>query len=360
MKINRLTVFLILFLSLITLISADTLTDKLNTDYADKLKEAYKNYNEKNYAEAIKLYREYLEANVNDSGNLYNLACCYGLDKQAENAAEFLVLSVKKGFTDIQHIINDPDFESVKESEVFKKAIEECKNYVPEKKTTGEELHYPVTIYSKCRVYESKAFNRSSDPVLVVSFHGWGDNVDNFSKIGKIFDDFNVVFLSIQAPYAFKSGKQIGYSWVKWFDENQPEDTGEKAIREMLEYVEEAVEDIEKKYDFEKIYVTGFSQGGWLTYLYGILNYKKLDALVPMGGSLDTNILSKRDIAKASDLPVHIIHGNDDKVVNYEEAAKALSVLKEKGYYVELNTFEGAHVINAKLMKEVFSKLLKK
>ncbi len=359
MKTNFWMLSALLLVITISFAQADNLVDKIRTDYNEKLKSAYQFYNEKNYSEAIRLYREYIDANVNDSGNMYNLACCYGLNNQPQEAAEFLVVAYKKGFTDINHIENDPDFERVRDTDVFKKAVEEIKSLVPEKKTFGEVVYYPVEIYCKSRIYESKSFNADTDPALVVAFHGWGDNVDNFSKIGKLFDEYNVVFLTIQAPYAFKTGKNIGYSWAEGFGGDKPE-LADITRNTMVEYAEKAVKDVRKKYNCDKTFITGFSQGGWLTYLYGIRNYKTIDAMIPMGGFLDTNLFTEKQFRKASKIPVHIIHGNEDKVVNYGESDKAFNKFREEGYNVKRYTFDGAHVINGKLMMEIFSELLEK
>ncbi len=339
------------------LISADELVDKLKIDYNVTLRQAYKHYNEKNYPEAIKLYREYIESNVGDSGNLYNLSCCYGLNNQPDEAAIYLKIAFEKGFNDLNHIMNDPDFINVRDTEVFKKTVEDLKQLVPEKKFFGETAYYPVEIYCKSRIYKSKGFKADTEPKLVVAFHGWGDNVDNFSKLGQLFDAYNVIFLSIQAPYAFKPGDKIGYSWADGFGGDNPE-LADITRNTMVNYVDAAIKDVRKRFGCEQTFITGFSQGGWLTYLYGIKHYKTIDAMVPMGGFMDTNLYSNKELRRASKIPVHLIHGNEDKVVDFKEAEKALAILKKAGYNAELYPFDGAHVINRDLMMEIFSKLL--
>lgn len=102
--------------------------------------------------------------------------------------------------------------------------------------------------------------------------------------------------------------------------------------------------------------VTGFSQGGGLSFTFGIKKYNLIDAIIPIGGWLDEKIISSEEIEVAKDLPVYIIHGNKDEVVKYDNATKAHKILQDANYRVELLEFDGAHRIN----KEKFEEEIKK
>lgn len=92
---------------------------------ADKLEISAKvSFWEKNYRDAITFYHLLLKAGKSEFDDLYNLACCYGQTGNSKKAAQYLKLAVDEGFSDLDHIKSDSDFEKVKDSQEFKKAFE--------------------------------------------------------------------------------------------------------------------------------------------------------------------------------------------------------------------------------------------
>jgi len=55
---------------------------------------------------------------------LYNLACAYSLSKKEEEALKYLELAIQNGYTNGQHIMQDPDMEFARASERFKSVYE--------------------------------------------------------------------------------------------------------------------------------------------------------------------------------------------------------------------------------------------
>ena len=50
----------------------------------------------------------------------YNLACSYSLTKQAKASLDELEMAIKLGYTDADHILNDPDLTNVRSNPRFK------------------------------------------------------------------------------------------------------------------------------------------------------------------------------------------------------------------------------------------------
>ena len=59
----------------------------------------------------------------------YNLACCYALTAQKKLALETLEKSIRVGYKDYRNMLNDSDFESIREDKKFKSLLEEIKQY---------------------------------------------------------------------------------------------------------------------------------------------------------------------------------------------------------------------------------------
>lgn len=76
------------------------------------------------YKLAAELFQQLLKSGCKDCNNIYNLACCYGQLGNAEDAARYLRLSVERGFSNIEYIRNDPDFQKVRQSPKFQMTID--------------------------------------------------------------------------------------------------------------------------------------------------------------------------------------------------------------------------------------------
>ena len=70
------------------------------------------------------IYKEEMTADV-----YYNLACCYALTAQKKLALETLEKSIRVGYKDYRNMLNDSDFESIREDKKFKSLLEEIKQY---------------------------------------------------------------------------------------------------------------------------------------------------------------------------------------------------------------------------------------
>src|SRR5574344_1458893 len=68
------------------------------------------------------IYKEEMTADV-----YYNLACCYALRAQKKLAMETLEKSIRVGYKDYRNMLNDSDFESIREDKKFKSLLEEIK-----------------------------------------------------------------------------------------------------------------------------------------------------------------------------------------------------------------------------------------
>jgi hypothetical protein len=78
------------------------------------------------YQHAVALIKQHLKGSPNDYDMMYNLACAYSLLKQYDNAATALLSAFKAGFSDFEHLRNDPDMQGLREHPTYKKILEEA------------------------------------------------------------------------------------------------------------------------------------------------------------------------------------------------------------------------------------------
>ncbi|MCU0606813.1 MAG: hypothetical protein MUF78_05210 [Candidatus Edwardsbacteria bacterium] len=81
-------------------------------------------YWNRKYDDAVTFYHLLIKAGRAEYDDLYNLACCYARLGKVAPAAKYLGMSVQGGFTDVRHIIADPDFEGIRDTPAFKAVVD--------------------------------------------------------------------------------------------------------------------------------------------------------------------------------------------------------------------------------------------
>lgn len=309
--------------------------------------EGWKAYQDKQYEKATQYYLAYLQHVKNDAGNIYNLACCYGLLGKAEPAAAWLEKSVEAGWKDMTHLKNDPDFASVRETDIFKATVDKLEKKLMEVKSDpGRMLMVPSRSLIPVYIKLPAGFDPEKTYPLVVGLHGYGDNAEKFASLWDnrtLAIDF--IYAAMEAPYAFQVGKEIGYSWFLRMDPEEHAELVNRAGGMTDANVLAGIDLLKNEYKIDKVYLLGFSQGAGLTYITGLKHPELFAGIAPFGGWMDTDIIMEDDLNSAKNLPVLIVHGSQDTMVEIDAARKAEEILKNHGFNVRFITFEGGHVI---------------
>jgi hypothetical protein len=109
-----------------------TARDQLSAKAEQLALNARNAYWQGNYRASAGFYHMLVKSGRAGCNDLYNLACCYGRLGDAKQAAKYLCLSSENGFDNAEHIRNDPDFQSVRDAPMFKKALEKLERRVGE------------------------------------------------------------------------------------------------------------------------------------------------------------------------------------------------------------------------------------
>lgn len=172
-------------------------------------------------------------------------------------------------------------------------------------------------------VYLPQSYNSSKKWPLILSLHGSGErgnNIENVKKYGihKILrenNDFPFVVISPQCP--------SGEIWEMQFS----------LLKELLN-------DIENNYniDSERIYLTGYSMGGYGAWNFAILNPEIFAAIVPVSGGA----ISPQKALRIKNLPIWVAHGDNDTSVQFEESKRIVDCLKIYNPNIIFKIYEGA------------------
>jgi predicted esterase len=319
-------------------------------------KQAYDAYQTGKYEESARAYLKLLQHDITNSNDIYNLACCYGLLKKDSLAAQYLDRAVRAGFDDLEHVRRDPDFDSVRSRPVFAATLDRLDSVARAKQADlGKTILTESPVFLKCRVHLPAHFDSTRSYPLVIGLHGYGDNLDHFIALWKRFGDSSLIFAAPQAPYPFSSGSPLGFSWFTGDDSA----TGVRATGLTEDYVAGVARELTRRYKTNRTYLLGFSQGCALTYQAGIRNHGLFDGLICFGGWLDTTELRPAMLDAAKKLRVFIGHGKQDRMVEYRAGEMARDILKQHGYDVTFESFDGGHTVDANTLKK-FAPWLKK
>lgn len=163
------------------------------------------------------------------------------------------------------------------------------------------------------KVYIPANYDENEPAALVLTLHGMGDNKDNFSLIGfaPIADTANFVIVVPQAM----SDPMMGTAWnsgaglMGIFPNAAVDDVG---------FLNALVDTVSINYSIneDKVYVCGYSMGGFMTQRMACESNAKFAAFASVAGTRGSGITSCNP-GKA--IPVAHFHGTTDATVGYIE-----------------------------------------
>ena len=199
-------------------------------------------------------------------------------------------------------------------------------------------------------------FPENYDPevhrTLVIGLHGFGSSAERFLGVGPPFLEAGMIFASARAPYAFvyEDGR-MGWDWsLQHLPMEVPD---EQATDLSVAYLTEVISALQARYQADRVYVLGFSQGGAFAYMSGIANHDSLDGLIILSARFSESWFPEGLLTEANHLPVFISHGDAERASTMAAGEGARDVLTDLGYEVRYRTFPGGHIISPDIIAEV-------
>ncbi len=142
-----------------------------------------------------------------------------------------------------------------------------------------------------------------------------------------------------RAPYQDRKGR--GFTW---FQGNDKEGWAYEASFQLLT---DLIQQLQSEgFNYEQIFLLGFSQGACLAMDFMIRQPKPLAGIIPIAGFIKFPDHFIRDATLGSRAtPVHIFHGIDDDIVPLTAGEQAYELFQNLGYQVNLNTYPAKHKI---------------
>lgn len=189
---------------------------------------------------------------------------------------------------------------------------------------------------------------------MIIAIHGLGDSPEGFRDLLDGFDRPARVIL----PRALDA-HEPGWSWFPLRARDKDIEALAAGIRHAADTLAPAIEQLAAtRPTVGKPIVTGFSQGGMLSFTLAVHHGQLLGAALPVGGWLPEPLWPRPDADASTAPPIIAFHGDADVAVRYEPTVQVIEQLKQAGYRVELHTYPGiGHMIPPDMRADLFAAL---
>lgn len=178
----------------------------------------------------------------------------------------------------------------------------------------------------------------------IVAIHGYGDRPENFARVfSGMTLDATIVLPRAPTPQ--------GNGWA-WFISQRGADpsTYAAAIGAAAERLASGLKQgVPGSKHNDLPIITGFSQGGMLSWTVTATHPEVVRAALPIGGFLPESLTPNA----AGTVPIHGFHGDADTVVSYRADADGADRMKRLGWPVTFERYEGVpHTISPSMHRD--------
>lgn len=270
-------------------------------------------YLAKNYDRAIAVSHKLIEQAPKDSTHQYNLACCLSLKGDGAAAKQALAKSVELGFRDATLMESDLDLAAIRDSAEFKAALEGTR-----KNSAGSLSEIKTKAAAqKPHILTPPNHDPAKPAPLIITLHGYGGSAQEHADLWKkTAAEAGAILLAPQGLNA--SG--AGYQWGSV-------DEAEVVVLAAME-----IASASHKIDPARVVVSGFSQGGMVTYALAQRHPQKFAGAIPVCGTW-----TKWPSSKGPKFFI-MVGGQDSALPNNKSAAESL---QKDGYTTNLAIYPG-------------------
>ncbi len=203
-----------------------------------------------------------------------------------------------------------------------------------------------VTTHAGIEFLEVYTNDAGEEAPIVVGIHGRGDSPSGYSGLFHGYSGrVHFVFPRATAPF------HQGYSWFE-FREGMTDAEFGAAVGSAMDGLHEGLKEITRG---RRYVVTGFSQGGILSYALAARHAGELACAIPVAGSLPGPLLPP---PKQRAAPTFALHGADDTLIATRWGRATVDAFKREGGEAELREYPGVgHQITQDMRKDLHARL---
>lgn len=296
---------------------------------------------------AAAYYHKWTEADPNDAGALYNLACCEALLDHPEAALQALHMAVEAGWKDSVHTAADSDLESLRDHTEFAALLTKIAN------NARAERHYirHWTLQERYGDYliELPAdYDSTSRYSLAILLHGYGDSPEHFEKLASAVGTKSFIWAIPRGAYLARDTDGKGFSHER--ERSSRADTM-RGLPQAVDWVLTVADDVRKRYPIqtEKFWMVGFSQGAALCHTVATRHPERVAGYCSHAGYFTTDAVNTEQLIEMgkTGIKVLISHGTQDPVIPFEDGLDVFKQLQDAGVDVSMQQFDIGHRLPA-------------
>jgi phospholipase/carboxylesterase len=186
---------------------------------------------------------------------------------------------------------------------------------------------------------------------MIVCLHGRGADMRDLAGLAPAIDQRGYLYVCPNAPVTISIGP--GYTGQAWYE---PGGTPSPAAMEQaLTALDGVVRDVFAQYQVAagQALLLGFSQGGAMTYRYGMLQPEMFAGLVILSGALRNPEALSPYLPARRDQHIFIAHGTHDPVVPVDLSRNAVDFLEAQGYQPLYHEYPMGHEITQEVLNDL-------
>jgi phospholipase/carboxylesterase len=194
---------------------------------------------------------------------------------------------------------------------------------------------------------------KTLNPPLLLLLHGYGSNEKDLFALSKQFPD-EFLIISARAPYT------IGFNSYAWFDitfsGGKPVSINKEQAEKSRITLVQFIDQLKNKFTFDTslVYLSGFSQGGIMSYCVGLTKPDKIKGIAVMSGRLPDEVkplISQSE--KLKQLEIFVSHGINDNVIGVQSARESVDWLRKKGLNPVYKEYPAGHSITPEMILDL-------
>ena len=206
-------------------------------------------------------------------------------------------------------------------------------------------------------VVEPDDYDPGQEYPAVVLLHGFGASMTDLAGLSTMLDRTGYLYIFPNAPIQMQIGPgMVGFAWTPpggSADVHTAERAAERAEELLVGFYDEIAE--RHGVTDGGIVMGGFSQGGMMTYRFGLPRPEKFAGLVILSGRVSNPDGLSARLPEYRDHPMFVAHGTQDMMISVQDARTSRDFLESNGYTPEYHEYHMAHEINQDVMADLGS-----
>ncbi len=198
---------------------------------------------------------------------------------------------------------------------------------------------------------EPDGYDENEEYPTVVLLHGFGASMSDLAGLAPTIERSGYLYLFPNAPIPMQVGPGMtGYAWTPP-GQSGGEDAATRAEELLAGFFDEAME----RHGISEggMVMGGFSQGGMMTYRFGLRRPDMFAGLVILSGRVPAPDALSENLPERRDQPVFVAHGKQDAMIGVNDARESRDFLTSEGYSPQYHEYHMGHEINQDVMSDL-------